>query len=224
MFLPPIIAQVHFPMQVIAGFSILNVFFSTLSGSFYYIRERLVHFNIALYLGVPGFFGGMLGVFTAQFTSENALRIIFAIIAIISAILMHIPSKEHQNDETFLFTPIVVVLTIIGGFSIGALGGLIGLGAAFIIIPVMVYLFKFPIKKAIGSSFVTCLFISFGSFITKISLGNLPLNLGLSLIAGGIIGVQIGGRVSKFLPSTVLKRMAALAILLISIKVFFDLF
>ncbi|WP_408011142.1 sulfite exporter TauE/SafE family protein [Pseudalkalibacillus sp. A8] len=224
MILLPFIFDTHFPMQVIAGLAIMQAFFSTLSGGLYYVRTKLVDIKIVLMIGIPAFFGGIMGVMLASHSPEIFLQIFFASLAILASIVMQIPLKDGEGLKPFEFTYLSITLTIISSFIIGVLGGLVGLAAGFIFVPLMIFVFKLPIKKAIGSSLITCFLLSAGSFITILSVGSLPLGYGVMLIIGGILGAQIGGRITKQLNSIVLKRIAAYSILIISVKLFFDLF
>jgi len=85
-------------------------------------------------------------------------------------------------------------------------------------------IYKLSIKQAIGSSLVICFLLSFGSLIIKLSFDTIQWKYGVILIFGGILGAQIGGRISKKLNSIVLKRIAAYSIILVSVKLFYDLF
>ncbi len=221
--LPPILLQSYFPMQTIAAFSIMQAFFATLSGAFYYIREKLIDLEIVLYLGVPAFFGGILGVMIAHSITDFALRVVFAILAATAAVVMFIPNRSNIEGP-FKFTAISYVLSGAGGILIGVIGGMVGLSAGFIFVPVMIYLYRLSVKKAIGTSLATCFLLAAGSFLAKLGAGAVSIEMGVALVAGGVIGAQIGGRIGKRLPSLVLKRTAAFSIFLISIKVVYDLF
>src|SRR5699024_5675883 len=83
--LTPVLAQKSFSMQEIASFSIMQTFFSSLSGSLFYLKEKLISKEIALYLGIPSFFGGVIGVIIAHNISDFFLKIIFAILAVLAA-------------------------------------------------------------------------------------------------------------------------------------------
>lgn len=221
--LPPLITQTTFTMQTIASFSIMQAFFSTLSGAYYYFRERIIDKGVVLYLGVPSLFGGGIGVLLAHQTSDFILRIVFSLLSIVAAIVMMIPYKSNEN-ENFIFSVKSYLFSIAGGLSIGIVGGLIGLSAGFIFVPVMIFFYHLNIKKAIGTSLITCFLLAGGSFVAKIAMGALSLNLGLALIVGGMIGAQIGGRISKKLQPIALKRIAAYAIILVCVKMVYDLF
>jgi uncharacterized protein len=226
MFILPLIAGKAFPMHTIAGFAIMQTFFSTLSGGISYIRTKLVDRKIILIMGIPAFLGGMLGVFLATYSSDFLLRIIFASLAVLAAIVMQIPYKtaEDSEPEPFQFTFLTATLTVIASITIGISGGLVGIAAGFIFVPFMIFVYKLPIKKAIGSSLITCFLLSAGSLITKLSISSLPIGYGVMMITGGIIGAQIGGRITKRLNSLTLKRIAAYSILIISVKLFYDIF
>lgn len=221
--IPPIVVQKNFTMQEIASLSIMQTFFSSLSGSLFYIKERLINKEIAIYLGIPSFCGGIIGVIVAHSISEFLLRVIFAILAVSTAIIMQIPHSMTEN-KSFEFTWKTRVFSIIGGGSIGCIGGVIGLGAGFIFVPAFLYLYHLPLKKAIGTSLITILFLSTGSLLAKINIATVPYDLGISLIIGGIIGAQLGGRLNKRFSSLVLKKITSFIIVLVSLKILYDLF
>ncbi|MFG6150653.1 sulfite exporter TauE/SafE family protein [Halobacillus sp. B23F22_1] len=224
MLLLPLISGTHFTMQTIAGLSIMQTVFSTASGGYFYIQNQLVDKIVVLRLGIPAFIGGMIGVIIASNSSDFILRVIFAGLAIAAAVIMQIPNKPQEKHTSFHFSPLSSTLTVIAGLSIGTIGGLVGVAAGFIFVPLMIFVYKLPIKKAIGSSLITCFLLAVGSFITKLSVEAVPLGYGIMLIIGGVLGAQIGGRITLNLRSITLKRFAAYSILIISIKLFYDLF
>ncbi|MGG1397148.1 sulfite exporter TauE/SafE family protein [Bacillus salipaludis] len=223
MILPPLISNTHFPMKTITCFSIMQAFFTTLSGGFYYVRNKLVAPKIVAATGIPAMVGGIIGVLLANHFSDFILRIIFASFAVGSAVIMHIPNRGADEAKPFSFTVKSWTISICSGFVIGILGGLVGVAAGFIFVPMMTLYYKLPIKKAIGTSLITCFLLSIGSLISKLSVGVIPFTEVGMLIIGGIIGAQIGGRITKKLSSVKLKRIAAYSILLVSFKLLFDL-
>jgi uncharacterized membrane protein YfcA len=224
MIIPPLISDTHFSMQTITYFSIMQAFFSTLSGGYYYISKQLVDRRIVFLLGIPAMLGGFIGVLLANHISDFRLRILFASFAVFSAIIMQIPSNKADNSSPFTPTVKYLTVTIIAGVLIGILGGLVGIAAGFIFVPTMIFFYKLSIKRAIGTSLITCFLLSLGSLISKLSIGDIPYEHVAMLILGGIVGAQIGGRITKKLDSITLKRIAAYSILLVSCKLFYDLF
>ncbi|PLR98500.1 sulfite exporter TauE/SafE family protein [Bacillus sp. T33-2] len=224
MIIPPLLLNTQFSMHTIFSFSIMQGFFSSLSGGYYYISNQLVDKKIIFMLGIPAMFGGTIGVLFANQISDFNLRILFATLAIISAILMQIPTNKAEDPTPIPKNKKVWTVSIIFGVLIGILGGMVGLSAGFIFVPLMIFFYKLPIKMSIGTSLITCFLLSAGSLVSKLSMRDIDFGQVAVLIVGGIIGAQIGGRITKKLKSITLKRIAAYSILLVSCKLYYDLF
>lgn len=222
--LPPLMMNTHLTMQTIAGFSLIQAVFSTLSGSISYIRSQLIDRHLVVCLGLPSFFGGIIGSLTASYVSEVTIKIVFCLLSMIAAIVMQWPQKRDHENKIFHFTPFSIVLIGLSGILVGLLGGLVGLAGGFIFLPVMIYIFRLPIKKAIGTSLITSFLLSAGALMVKIGVNSPPLDLGIAMVIGGIVGSQIGSWIGKRAPSLVLRKIAAFSILFISIKLIYDLF
>ncbi|ORN70232.1 sulfite transporter TauE/SafE, partial [Staphylococcus aureus] len=79
---------------------------------------------------------------------------VYVIIAILALILMFIkvkPTTQETKSKPLLF--------IIVGFGIGVISGIVGAGGAFIIIPVLLALFKLPMNTVVNNS-IAIAFIS----------------------------------------------------------------
>jgi len=78
------------------------------------------------------------------------------------------------------------------GFLIGIVTGLMGVGGGFIMFPVLVYVIGVPTSIAVGTSAFQILFASgYGAF-THFGAGHVELKLVAMLLAGSMIGVQLG--------------------------------
>jgi len=224
-FILPPLTGVSYSMQTITGFSIMQTFFSTLSGGYYYFKNKLIDEQIVFIMGIPAMIGGVMGSVLANQSSDFLLQLIFAITTICAALAMQLPRKIVDGESNkYKFTRLTFFITVIVSTAIGIIGGMVGLGAGFLFIPIMIHIFKIDIRKAIGSSLLTAFLLSTGSFITKLGSGNIPILLGIVLVAGGIIGAQVGGRISTKINSNTLKRIAGYAITLVGIRALIGLF
>jgi uncharacterized membrane protein YfcA len=216
---PPLF-HIQLSLQAITFFAIIQAFFATISGAIYYLKSKLVDHSMILFMGLPAMFGGAAGSFLSQFLLDSVLKIIFAAMATAASVMMLFPSRSSEYDNAKKFSKTLAVAI---GFSTGVIGGLIGVAAGFIFVPVLMYIFKLPIRKAIGSSLITCFLLALGGGIVKVGTQSIPMEMVAVLVGGGIIGAQLGGRLNKFIKTMILKKMVAVVIGAISIRIFFKI-
>jgi len=86
---------------------------------------------------------------------------------------------------------------ILFGFGVGILSGLLGIGGAFILNPVLIYLAGVPTSIAIGTSLFQTIFVSGYGALTHLLKGNIDFRLVTCILTGSIIGTQIGAKIHK---------------------------
>jgi uncharacterized membrane protein YfcA len=114
------------------------------------------------------------------------------------------------------------------GFLVGIVTGLMGVGGGFIMFPVLVYVIGVPTSIAVGTSAFQILFASgYGAF-AHFSAGHVELRLVAMLLAGSMIGVQIGffasGRIRNKNIRKYFSYIIGLAILMILYSLIKNLF
>ena len=93
--------------------------------------------------------GSILGALLATVFNSHFVNVIYIIIALLALILMFIkitPSTSHIKFNR------VLLITI--GSIIGLVSGIVGAGGAFIIIPVLLVIFKLPMNMVVTNSIV----------------------------------------------------------------------
>jgi hypothetical protein len=112
----------------------------------------------------------------------------------------------------------VFVPFVLGGI-VGILAAIMGVGGGFIMLPMMVYLLRMPMHKAVGTSLFQILFTSAGvTFLQATTNHTVDLMLAILLAAGSTIGAQIGARVSRQLRGDQLKILLATVVLVVMVK------
>src|ERR1700761_1008308 len=117
-----------------------------------------------------------------------------------------------------------IVLLVIVGLLAGMLSGLVGLGGGVIIVPALVFFLGFSQHQAQGTS-LGILLLPAGIFavMNYYKRGFIDVRVVLLMFAGFLIGGYLGSRMSLSVSETVLKKVFAVALLLIAGKVlFFD--
>jgi uncharacterized membrane protein YfcA len=107
------------------------------------------------------------------------------------------------------------------GLLVGTLSGFTGVGGGIIIVPTMLLLGFMP-QKAVGTSLFCIFFLSISGIIAHYRLENIDYKFGLFLAAGAIIGAQIGARITEVVPTEIFKKLFAIMLVLIAIKIFFQ--
>lgn len=115
-------------------------------------------------------------------------------------------------------------MLIIVGLLAGMLSGLVGLGGGVIIVPALVFLLGFSQHQAQGTS-LGILLLPAGIFavLNYYKQGYIDIKVVLLLFVGFLAGGWLGSRISLSLPEATLKKVFAVALILIAGKVlFFD--
>ena len=119
---------------------------------------------------------------------------------------------------------ISVIPPALVGMAVGVLAAIMGVGGGFIMVPAMIYLLGMPTKVVIGTSLFQILFVSaFTTLMHAITNQSVDVMLALLLIVGGVIGAQIGSQLGGRLKAEQLRSLLALLVLLVAIKLGFDL-
>lgn len=113
---------------------------------------------------------------------------------------------------------------LVVGLAAGVLSGLVGLGGGVIIVPALVYILGFSQHQATGTS-LGILLLPAGFFAVRnyYLKGYIDIKVVALIFIGFLIGGWIGSKISLNFPEGTLKKVFAVALVLIAGKVlFFD--
>jgi hypothetical protein len=92
-----------------------------------------------------------------------------------------------------LYISVIPVIAI--GLLTGLLAALMGVGGGFIMVPAMIYLLRVPANVAIGTSLFNVLIVTaLVTVLQATQTQSVDLFLAMMLIAGGVVGAQLGVR------------------------------
>jgi uncharacterized membrane protein YfcA len=113
-----------------------------------------------------------------------------------------------------------IILLIVVGLLAGILSGLVGLGGGVIIVPALVFLLGFSQHQAQGTS-LGILLLPAGIFavMNYYKKGFIDVKVVLLMFVGFVIGGYLGSKISLSVSETTLKKIFAIALLLIAGKV-----
>ncbi|HCT7488207.1 TPA: sulfite exporter TauE/SafE family protein [Staphylococcus aureus] len=208
--LPPLFgapAYSAYIAYIASGLTSSQVFFSTLSGSLKARKKTEFSPQLVLYMGGGMIIGSMLGAFLANLFDATFVNTVYIIIALLALTLMFIKVKPSSEKSSFNKYLLVII-----GLFIGIISGIVGAGGAFIIIPILLVLFKLPMNTVVANSIVIAFISSIGAFVIKLIQGYIPLYDALFLIIGSIIFAPIGLKLSKKVPNIIQKWIISILI------------
>lgn len=121
-------------------------------------------------------------------------------------------------DEDFSYNPALVALV---GFFSAIFGVMTGMGAAFILVPIMTSLLGLPIYVVAGASLIYVYVTSLAGVISFFimsphfaEVGSVSPDLGLGALfgLGGFLGVYLSARMQKYLPENTLRYILGSAV------------
>jgi hypothetical protein len=124
--------------------------------------------------------------------------------------------------ESRLYISAIPVLAL--GFVVGVMSAIMGVGGAFLMVPVMIYMLKMPTNVVVGTSLFQVLFVT-GAATVLHAVDNYTVDivLALFLIVGGVIGVQYGVRAGAKLRGEQLRFLLAVLVMAVAVRLFFEM-
>ncbi len=206
--------------------SLFTALFSSGTAFINHIKLKNVDFKSGLLLAL----GSAITCFIVPRLIVNLNTIypkIILILALIITIVKLLSDRKKINPSGIKLSNIYLFFL---GALVGAIASSAGIGGGIFIVPILIFFFSFPLKKAIGTStftvFVTLFVSSLSYWIidTSLAISDSPLGLinltaALPMALGAIFGATFGAKLgSKVAPSTV-KTIFVLYLILATIKI-----
>jgi len=116
---------------------------------------------------------------------------------------------------------VVALVSLALGVLIGTISGMIGLGGAVFLIPILVYGYGMDQKSAQGTSIATLLLpIGALAFWKYYTAGHVDIRLAALLAIGFFVGGYFGGSLAQVATSLQLRRIFALCLAGVAVKMF----
>lgn len=223
LYVPPLFDLGPLNMRDVAGLTIVQGLLACLGGAFVHRKFHFVSDRLSLCMGITIFIAAGFGGAASGFIPNEILLFIFAGLAFFAAILMMKPMKndaERPDAKTVQFRWSRAVITASG---VGLLGGMVGQGGSFILIPLMSSYVKIPTRIAIGSNLAIVLLSSVAAFISKAATGQIQWLMTLPIVLTVIPFSVLGGYVSSTVSVLWLRRILACLIAAAALRMWISL-
>ena len=229
---PLLVMGFKVPIEIAIGVTALALFPSSLLSTYLNVRRKTVDFKLMWALELPTIAGAILGAHCTSVLPARPLEIIFSFFLILLSYKIMKPSDAHHllgQALSFLNSkkPIIkrqdykVSLWAAGLFGAlsGMVAGLFGIGGGVVKTPVMISIFKVPVKIATSTALCMIVFTSFTSGLTHYTLGHVTPDLLISCGGGFLVGALVGGEVGLKMMEYSLKKIIAVSIFMAGMAV-----
>lgn len=124
--------------------------------------------------------------------------------------------------QSGLYISVIPIIAL--GFAVGVMTAILGTGGAFLLIPAKIYLLRMRTEIAVGTSqFQMFVVASMTTLMHALTDHTVDIVLALLLIAGGVVGAQIGTRIASRLRGEQLRLFFAVLTLFIAADLLYGL-
>jgi uncharacterized membrane protein YfcA len=223
LYAPPLFGFEPLSMKIVAGLTIVQGLVACISGALSHRQFRMVSDRLSLVMGISIFLAAMAGGAGSGYVSNEILLFLFAGLAFSAAFLMLVPVKgecDNPDVECLTFHRWRAVTAASG---VGLLGGLVGQGGSFILIPLMTAFVQIPTRIAIGSNLAIVLLSSTAGFIGKATTGQIEWLMTVPIALTVIPSSRVGSLVSRSMSVLWLRRVLAALIAIAAIRIWISL-
>jgi uncharacterized protein len=220
--LPLLVFVGGIPLKVATGTSLVHVFAASATGMYSHHRRGMVDLKAGLYLGLAGSGGGFLGTWLSVPFAVRGLQLIFLLVVASAVIMLMVPL--NIEDDGYRKGEFNKLLAIGIGLGVGCLVGLLGVGGGFILVPLMIYLLRIPLRITIGTSLWVIFISSMVTMIAKFKVGQIDLAATLLVVSGSIVGTLLGSHTSRRIATGLLKKILICVLGLILLMVGYQTF
>jgi hypothetical protein len=235
---PVLIIFYGFSPQQAIGTSMTVVMLNAVSGTFSYIAQKRIDYEIAIKYAAAASPGVFIGALLSQYFNVTSFYAIFGLLliflsyylfagkefSVVRTKVAQAPGTRCLQDatgENFSYAPDMSVglaaSTLIGVFS-----GLFGVGGGIFHVPLMYSLLGIPVHIATASSHCILAITSFLGVIVFAGLGYIDFDYAVVLGIGTIVGAAWGARLSLKTNPQVIKKVIAVCLFLLALRLLLD--
>lgn len=219
----PVMFQVGIDEKVAIATNMFALTFMAIGGSIPFLREGKIDFSRIRLLVLLTIIGSALGALLVGRISERTVRLIVTVgmlaVVVFTILAGNGAGQNHRNQKSPR-----PLLGLFATFGLAIYGGLFSGGYVTILTAVFVSLLGMSYAESVGTTKVVNVFSSLVATAVFMWQGlvdyRLGLILGLTMFAGAFAGASLAVKINE----KRLRQIFLLAVLLLSVKMLYDLF
>lgn len=207
-----------------------------------YVKEGLTNIRLGMFLEIATSVGAVLGAAAALWMPTNAIAIIFGAVLLLTVAMQFRQKTDYigvkgsnlaKKLKLFGSYPTkdgtvqsYELTNVSGGFSVmvlaGTLSGLLGIGSGVLKVLAMDSCMKVPFKVSTTTSNFMIGVTAVTSAVVYLQRGYIEPGIAFSIMVGVLAGAMSGAKLLKHLDVRVLRKIFAVAILLVALNMIYN--
>jgi uncharacterized membrane protein YfcA len=215
---PGLVLWLHFEQRRASATSLATIVASSSAAVTRFAIDDSVEFDIAIVLFIGAGVGAFVGARLAGRIPNYWLARGFVVIVVLSAVRLAVAGTAEEGTDA-LVSGIAEPLSLITvGLVAGVLSATLGVGGGVVFVPALVTLLGLEQQVSQGTSLAVILPTVLIGTTVHARAGRVDWNIGITAGLGGILGGLAGAQVALGLPETVLRRMFAVFLLIMAVR------
>ena len=222
LYIPPLFGLAAFTAHEVSGISAVQVLFASIAGVLAYRKGGYINKQLIVYMGGAILVGSLIGSYGSSLLSEQAVNVVYGLLAVIAAIMMFIPKKKVDDiplNEVTFHKPLAAILALIVGIA----SGIVGAAGGFLLVPIMLTVLHIPTRMTIATSLAVTFISSVGGSVGKLVTGQVDYWPAIIMIVASLLAAPLGAKAGKRMNTRFLQVILALMIAGTAIKIWFDI-
>ncbi len=214
---PTLTLILHYPIKHAIAISLIGVSATSLMAASNYLKAGLVDVELGITLESSTILGALAGGIVSGHINSQILYLLFSVLVLYTAYVMWVGKKlkEVRAEGYQHYTE-----GIGASFFAGLASALLGIGGGVLKVPIMNILMNVPVRIAVAtSSFMIGMTAVTGVF-PYIERGEANFLMAAPIVIGTLIGAFIGSKLMRKVPTVILRKIFAIILLLVGIRMF----
>ncbi|WP_315356039.1 sulfite exporter TauE/SafE family protein [Segatella oulorum] len=206
-----------------------------------YVKEGMTNIRLGMFLEIATSVGAVLGAVVALWMPTNAIAVVFGVVLFFTAVMQNRQKVDHVGVKGSALAMKLKLFgsyptkegvqnyeltNVPGGFLImviaGALSGLLGIGSGVLKVLAMDSCMKVPFKVSTTTSNFMIGVTAVTSAVVYLQRGYIEPGIAFPIMVGVLGGALTGAKLLKHLNVSLLRKIFAVAILLVAVNMIYN--
>jgi len=216
----PLLVAAGYPIEQAVPASLLAIVGTSVGGLYVYEREGLIDYRLAAIFLSATVMGSIIGISIAVAGGAGVMKTILSIVLVYTGLSMTYRVVRGQAGQAAgAETPGRVLFGWLASILAGMVSALAGVGGGILKVPIMNRIVGIDIKRAVATSKLMVGVTASAGVLGYYMYGALNPNLGLTLMAGTLLGGLLGSKIGVTVSSKTITILFAGFLIVMSIVV-----